>query len=60
MKEATKYSPKVAASAMRIIPELDLEKKDLKNALVPSSVLMWTEGGCIKALTTKYNDSTMR
>ena len=39
MKEATKYSPKVAARAMKMIPGLDEAKKELKNALLPLPVL---------------------
>ena len=37
MNEATKYSPNVANKAMRIMPELFVENKVLKNCLDPAS-----------------------
>ncbi len=60
MKDATKYSPKVAARAMRMIPELWDEKKVLKNALLPASNLIFSVCESVKAEITKYNDSTTR
>lgn len=43
IKEATKYSPNVAAKAMRMMPDVAEEKKDLKKSSKPSLVSISSE-----------------
>lgn len=51
-KEATKYNPNVAAKAIRMIPDVAEEKKDLKNSSNPCLVSISFELPP-RALTTK-------
>ncbi len=60
MNEAKKYNPTVAAMAMKMMPELLLEKKVLKNASVPLLTSIFCDGGFTKALTTRKTDRTTR
>jgi hypothetical protein len=58
IKEATKYKPKVAATAMMMIPGPEDEKNDWRNAPTPLSTTKSVGVLPVKALMTRNKDRT--